>query len=64
MAFGWFRLIRSPGHIAARANCCRSSTFIGVGGIFLFAFMRLLGKQPMIPVKDPRLPESLAFENF
>jgi hypothetical protein len=36
---------------------------IGVGGVFFAAFTWLLGQAPLIPVKDPRLPESLAFEN-
>jgi hypothetical protein len=35
----------------------------GSGGVFLAAFTFLLTRSPLIPVKDPRLPESLAFEN-
>jgi hypothetical protein len=38
-------------------------SFVGVGGVFLAAFTFLLTRSPLIPVKDPRLPESLAFEN-
>jgi hypothetical protein len=38
-------------------------SFVGVGGVFVGAFTFLLSRAPLIPVKDPRLPESLAFEN-
>jgi hypothetical protein len=38
--------------------------FIGVGGVFLAMYSYNSAKDPLIPVKDPRLPESLAFENF
>ena len=34
-----------------------------VGGVFLAAFGWLLRRQPLVPLRDPRLPESLAFEN-
>jgi len=39
------------------------TTMIGVGGIFFAAFGRLLNKNALVPLKDPRLDESLAFEN-
>jgi hypothetical protein len=39
------------------------TTFIGVGGIMFAAFGVLLGKSALIPLKDPRLAESLAFKN-
>ena len=39
------------------------TTFLGVGGIFLAVFGWLMGRRALVPVKDPRLPESLAFEN-
>jgi len=38
--------------------------FAAVGGIWFFALARLAGDKPLVPVNDPRLPESLAFENF
>jgi hypothetical protein len=38
-------------------------SFVGVGGVFVAAFTFMLGRAPLIPVKDPRLPESLAFQN-
>ena len=39
------------------------TTFIGVGGIFFAAFGWNMRRRALIPVRDPRLPESLAFEN-
>ena len=37
---------------------------IGVGCVFLGLFFQKMTQAPIVPVKDPRLPESLAFENF
>jgi hypothetical protein len=38
--------------------------FIGIGGIYLFSTMLALRNKALVPLKDPRLPESLAFENI
>lgn len=38
--------------------------FVGVGGIFTAVLALRLMSAPTVPVQDPRLPESLAFENF
>jgi hypothetical protein len=38
--------------------------FLGIGGIFVAAAAHRLARLSLIPVKDPRLAESLAFENF
>jgi hypothetical protein len=40
------------------------TTFLGIGGLFVSVFSWLLARHALIPVKDPRLPESLAFENM
>ena len=40
------------------------TTFLGIGGLFISVFSWLLARHALIPVKDPRLPESLAFENM
>jgi len=37
---------------------------IGIGGIFLTGLLRLTAKPPLIPINDPRLAESLSFENL
>jgi len=39
-------------------------TFVGIGGAFLAAFGWALGRAPLVPMRDPRLEESLNFENF
>ena len=38
--------------------------FLAVGGIWMFALLRRIGQRSLTPVGDPRLPESLAFENL
>lgn len=40
------------------------TTFVGIGGFFVAAVARGLAKHSLIPERDPRLPESLAFENI
>jgi hypothetical protein len=38
-------------------------SFVGVGGLFLALTAFFLGSAPLVPIKDPRLPESLAYED-
>jgi len=38
--------------------------FVGIGGLYLFSTTLALKSKPLLPVKDPRLEESLAFENI
>jgi hypothetical protein len=40
------------------------TAFLGVGGIFLATFGILMKRARIVPTRDPRLPESLAFENI
>ncbi len=40
------------------------SCLVAVGGLWLFALTRLAAERALIPVGDPRLPQSLAFENM
>lgn len=40
------------------------TALVGVGGIFVGTFGVLLGRARIVPTRDPRLPESLAFENI
>jgi len=37
---------------------------LGVGGLFVWSVVRRMGRTSLIPEGDPRLPESLAFENY
>ena len=37
---------------------------VGLGGVFVGALIWRLSLAPLRPVRDPRLPESLAFQNF
>lgn len=39
-------------------------TLAGIGGIVIAAYVRLLSQHALRPLKDPRLDESLAFENI
>ncbi len=39
------------------------TVFLGMGGIWMALLTRTLSRQSLIPIKDPRLAESLAFEN-
>ncbi|MGB0589943.1 MAG: quinol:cytochrome C oxidoreductase [Myxococcota bacterium] len=40
------------------------TAFIGIGGIVMGVILKNVMAAPLIPVKDPRIQESLAFENF
>jgi hypothetical protein len=40
-----------------------ATTLIGSCGLFLAAFGGALKRQALVPLRDPRLPESLTFEN-
>lgn len=39
------------------------TTWIGIGGVFVAAALAFLARHPLIPVRDPRLTESLEFHN-
>jgi bacteriorhodopsin len=38
--------------------------FLGIGGIFVAALARVAGKASLRPMLDPRLHESVAFQNI
>jgi hypothetical protein len=40
------------------------SLLAGLGGLYLAGLIALAGQHSLIPLGDPRLPESLAFENY
>jgi hypothetical protein len=48
-----------PGNVLITVLC-----FVGIGGLYVFSTMMALRGAPLVPLKDPRLPESLAFENI
>jgi hypothetical protein len=37
---------------------------VGIGGIFVWAFWSKLVTQPVVPIGDPRLEESIHFKNM
>ncbi|HVX57554.1 MAG TPA: hypothetical protein VHA37_07525 [Candidatus Saccharimonadales bacterium] len=37
---------------------------VGIGGLYVFSTVLTLRKHSLIPMRDPRLPEALAFENM
>ncbi|HYF51394.1 MAG TPA: quinol:cytochrome C oxidoreductase [Planctomycetota bacterium] len=37
---------------------------LGIGGLYVANLLRMAAKHPLVPVKDPRLDESLAFHNI
>jgi len=37
---------------------------IGVGGLFAFAVLKRIDGKPALAIGDPRLPESMAFQNI
>jgi hypothetical protein len=37
---------------------------IGIGGIYVASLLRLALRHPLRPIADPRLEESLAFQNI
>jgi hypothetical protein len=41
-----------------------ATALIGACGVFLAAFGGALKRQALVPLRDPRLPESLTFENI
>jgi hypothetical protein len=38
--------------------------FLAVGGVFVASTSWLMRRQALVPLRDPRIAESLAFENF
>lgn len=53
---------KSPGTIPL--SVMDLAVFVAMGGIFCASALRRLGAHPIVPLKDPRLAESLEFENF
>ena len=53
---------KSPGTVPL--SLMDAAVFLGIGGLFFAAVVRRLGAHPLVALKDPRLTESLGFENF
>jgi hypothetical protein len=58
----WMVVPAVPGH-GASPGLLDVGALLAVGGAFLAVFAWRLRRQPLVPVGDPRLAESLAFEN-
>jgi hypothetical protein len=52
-------LLETPGFHLQDALC-----FVGVGGLFVGTLAWVLRRRAVVPLRDPRLGESMAFENF
>lgn len=73
LASGWVLLMHwvdiywlvMPGAQSGRAapGLIDIGCFLGIGGVMVAATSMRLGRQAVIPIRDPRLPESLGFEN-
>ncbi len=48
---------------AVRIGLIDAACLIGVGGVYLSALVRLAGTRSLVPLGDPRIEESLAFQN-
>jgi hypothetical protein len=48
-----------PGNLVLTVLC-----FVGIGGLYIFSTMLALKNKALVPVKDPRVSDSLAFENI
>jgi hypothetical protein len=51
-------------HMTLHVGALDALTIVGVLGVFLAAFGWALGRKALVPVNDPRITESIKFENF
>ncbi len=51
-------------HTGITPSLFDGATLVGCSGLFLAAFGWSSGRQALVPLRDPRLPESLTFENI
>ncbi len=52
------------GHGGAPLHVTDFALLVGLGGLLAFAILRNMGRASLLPERDPRLRESLAFENI
>lgn len=57
-------LAHEHGDTNIHVNLADIGAFVGIGGFVLAVFTWACGKHALVPVKDPRLQESINFENF
>ena len=57
-------LTHNEGGVDATFHLLDVTTFLGIGGVFLAVIAKKLCSNPLIPTGDPRLSESLTFENL
>ena len=50
-------------HHGAHFSLLDLSTLLGIGGVFTAGVFWQLRRRALVPIKDPRLAESLGFEN-
>ena len=53
-----------PAVVGPQLSLMDLTSMIGVGGLFAWAILKRLDGKPALPIGDPRLGESLAFENI
>ncbi len=58
-----FWLVMPTHHEGFHLSLLDLSCWLGVGALFLAFLGRLMAGGALVPVRDPRLAESLAFEN-
>lgn len=51
-------------HMTMHLGSLDALTYVGVLGVFLAGFGWALGRKALVPVNDPRIAESIKFENF
>ncbi|MBD3169895.1 MAG: hypothetical protein GF307_10465 [candidate division Zixibacteria bacterium] len=51
-------------HHGAHISWMDVTATVGIGGIFLWVFLKQMRKNPIIPVNDPKLKDSIKFENI
>lgn len=62
----YYLVIPRPGGHGEYASPLHASDvllLVGLGGLFLGALLRLMGRHALVPERDPRLAEALTFEN-
>ena len=53
-----------PAQVGPNFGLIDVASWIGVAGLFLYGFLSKLDGKPALAIGDPRLPESMAFENI